>query len=147
MKIMSSETGRSGVSPQTVIGAMIIKHKLKLGDVETIQIIKETPYMQFMLALMEFQEEAVFDPSLFGTIRKGMSSELFDQFKQEIIKCAEAKKNHGHNKRNKDKGGNSKNKGKLQMDTTVADQEIKYPTDHDLLITEDLLKIYKLKKQ
>jgi hypothetical protein len=37
MKTMSSENGRSGVSPQTVIGAMIIKHKLKLSDVETIE--------------------------------------------------------------------------------------------------------------
>ena len=74
-----------------------------------------------------------FDPSLFVTIRKRISSEYFDQFNQEIIKCAEAKKDNGHNKRNKDEDGNPKNKGKLQMDATIADQEIKYPTDHDLL--------------
>lgn len=133
MKTMSTETGRLGVSPQTVIGAMIIKHKLKLSDVETIETIKENPYMQFMLGLHEFQEEPVFDSSLFVTIRRRMSAELFDQFNQEIIKCAEAGKDHGHNKRNRDEDGNPKNKGKLQMDATVADQEIKYPTDHDLL--------------
>ena len=51
MKTMSTETGRLGVSPQTEIGAMIIKHKLKLSDVETIETIKENPYMQFMLGL------------------------------------------------------------------------------------------------
>ena len=139
MKTMSSETGRSGVSPQTVIGAMILKHKLKLSDIETIETIKENPYMQFMLGLNEFQEEAVFDPSLFVTIRKRMSAELFDQFNQELIKCAEAKKDNSHNKRNKDEEGNPKNKGKLQMDATVADQEIKYPTDHDLLNTSRLI--------
>jgi IS5 family transposase len=133
MKTMSTETGRLGVSPQTVIGAMIIKHKLKLSDIETIETIKENPYMQFMLGLSEFQEEPVFDSSLFVTIRRRMSAELFDQFNQEIIKCADAKKDHGHNKRNKDEDGNPKNRGKLQMDATVADQEIKYPTDHDLL--------------
>ncbi len=133
MKTMSSDTGRSGVSPQTVIGAMIIKHKLKLSDIEAIETIKENPYMQFMLGLKEFQEASVFDPSLFVTIRKRMSSELFDQFNQEIIKCVEVKKDNRHNKKNKDEEGNPKNKGKLQMDATVADQEIKYPTDHDLL--------------
>ncbi len=133
MKTMSTETGRLGVSPQTVIGAMIIKHKLKLSDIETIETIKENPYMQFMLGLSEFQEEPVFDSSLFVTIRRRMSAELFDQFNQEIIKCAEARKDHGHNKRNRDEDGNPKNRGKLQMDATVADQEIKYPTDHDLL--------------
>jgi hypothetical protein len=118
---------------------LIIKHKLKLSDVETIETIKENPYMQFMLGLREFQEAPVFDPSLFVTIRKRMSSELFDQFNQEIIKCAEAKKDISHNKRNKDEEGNPKNKGKLQMDATVADQEIKYPTDHDLLNTSRLI--------
>ena len=85
MKTMSSETGRSGVSHQTVIGAMIIKHKLKLSDVETIETIKENSYMQFMLGLKEFQEEPVFDPSLFVTLRKRMSAELFDQFNQQIM--------------------------------------------------------------
>lgn len=139
MKTMSSETGRLGVSPQTVIGAMIIKHKLNLSDVETIETIKENPYMQFMLGLREFQDEAVFDPSLFVTIRKRMSADLFDQFNQELIKCAQAKKDNSHNKRNKDEEGNPKNKGKLQMDATVADQEIKYPTDHDLLNTSRLI--------
>ncbi len=85
MKTMSLETRRSGVSPQTVIGAMIIKYKLKLSDVETIETIKEIPYMQFMLGLKEFQEEPVFDPSLFVTLRKRMSAELFDQFNQQIL--------------------------------------------------------------
>jgi len=68
MKTMSSETERSGMSPQTVIGAIIIKHKL--SDVET------KPYVQFMLGLSEFQkkEEEVFDSSLFVTIRKNLPS-------------------------------------------------------------------------
>lgn len=113
MKTMSVETGCLGISPQTVIGAMIIKHKLKLSDVETVEKIKENPHLQFMLGLTDFQEKAVFDSSLFVTIRKRMSAELFDLFNQEIIKCVEGKKDNGHNKNNKDEGGN--------------------PTDHDLL--------------
>ncbi len=133
MKTMSSATGRLGVSPQTVIGAILIKHKLKLSNVETIETIKENPFMQFILGLSEFQEEPLSDSSLFVTIRRWMSAELFDQFNQEIIKCAEARKDHGYNKRNRYEDGNPKNRGKLQMDATVADQEIKYPTDHDLL--------------
>ena len=139
MKTMNTEIGRAGISPQTVIGAMIIKHKLNLSDVETIETIRENPYMQYMLGLSEFQEKAVFDPSLFVTIRKRMTPEIFDQFNQEIIKCAEGKKDNRHNKVNKDQDGKPKNKGKLQLDATVADQEITYPTDHDLLNTSRII--------
>ena len=33
-----------------ILGAMIIKHKLNLSDAETIEIIRESPYMQYFFA-------------------------------------------------------------------------------------------------
>ena len=64
----------AGNKPARIIrGAMIIKHKLNLSDVETIETIRETPYMQYFCGLHEFTDKPIFAPSLFVTIRKRIS--------------------------------------------------------------------------
>ena len=40
-----------------ILGAMIIKHKLNLSDAETIEIIRESPYMQYFCGLHEFTDK------------------------------------------------------------------------------------------
>jgi len=57
---------------------MIIKHKLKLDDRETIQTIKENMYMQYFLGLKEYIYEDVFDRSLFTTLRYRIGADKFD---------------------------------------------------------------------
>ena len=46
-KLHNDERGTGNKPIRMVIGAMIIKHKLNLSDEETIQIIRENPYMQY----------------------------------------------------------------------------------------------------
>ncbi|HQK70124.1 MAG TPA: transposase [Bacteroidales bacterium] len=70
MSLMSSASGRPGVSPRTLLGALIIKHLEKLDDRGVIQAIQENPYMQYFVGLKEFKVDPVFDPSLFVEIRK-----------------------------------------------------------------------------
>ena len=65
MSMMSSDSGRPGVSPRTVLGALIIKHLEKLDDRGAIQFIQENLYMQYFVGLREFRVDPVFDPSLF----------------------------------------------------------------------------------
>lgn len=48
-----------------VIGAVIIKHKLCLSDVETVQQIQENPYLQYFVGLPGYQLTEPFAPSLF----------------------------------------------------------------------------------
>ena len=62
-------------------GALIIKHLLRLSDVETIQAIQENPYMQYLVDLRYFMSEPVFDPSLFVTLRKRLDQEFFSLLK------------------------------------------------------------------
>lgn len=135
IKAMNAEFGRPGVSPRTVLGAMVIKHFLKLDDRGTIETIQENPYMQFFVGLSGFITEPIFDPSLFVEIRKRIGANTFDQLNIELIKSATGDSDDKHNRspKNKDENGRPKNKGKLQLDATVADQYIKYPTDTDLM--------------
>lgn len=84
-----SNFGAPSVDARVVIGALIIKHKLKLDDRGTIELIQENPYMQYFLGFMEFRFEPVFHPSLFVTIRKRLGAEAFDEMTDELLKKAE----------------------------------------------------------
>lgn len=122
-KNYSDFLGAAGVNPRVLIGAMIIKHKMKLTDEETILLIRENPYMQFFLGLDEFNPKAVFSPTLFVDMRKKVGSSTFDSFSDMIIKMSHV----GKNKKNET------HHGELKIDATVADQQIRYPNDLGLL--------------
>lgn len=134
MSLMSSDSGRPGVSPRTVLGAMIIKHLEKLDDRGTILAIQENLYMQYFVGLKEFKVDPVFDPSLFVEIRKRVGHKQFDILSADLIRTAKGYKDQQHNKKSKnDSSDKPSNKGKLQADATVADQYITYPTDNGIL--------------
>ncbi len=59
---------------------------------ETVQQIKENPYMQFFVGLASFQSEAPFAPSLLVDIRKRMGASVFDVFEQAIINAHDGEK-------------------------------------------------------
>lgn len=138
MSVMSTELGRNGISPRIVLGALIIKHRECLDDRGTIATIQENPYMQYFIGLEEFDPNPVFDPSLFVEIRKRVGHVQFDKLSEELMKTVEEgeKKKKTSTLKKKDKEENDEepqNKGKIQMDATVADQYITFPTDPGLL--------------
>ena len=151
---MSVKKGAPGKNARLVIGAIIIKHMEKFSDEKTIQTIQENPYMQYFLGLSGFTNKPIFDPSLFVYIRKRLGTEAFDEMTQKIIeityekgktikskgKPVKIKDNHPsegttkeENNQEEIKETETKNRGKLKMDATVADAFIKFPTDLDLL--------------
>lgn len=139
-KKMSRKMGRNGIHPRIIIGALIIKHMKGLSDEETIEEVRENPYMQYFLGLCEYRYEQVFTPSLFVTIRKRLGEGEFRLLVEKIVCTTEevlAKQNEGKKKKakkpDKDDGSANGNKGHLIVDATVAPADIKYPTDLDLL--------------
>jgi len=157
-KNMSSGMGRPAKPARLVVGAVIIKHKLCLSDEETIEQIRENPYLQYFVGLHTFQTDAPFVPSLFVEVRRRMGNKVFEQFNQAIIdrlaaKTSPPKKRRGRDNDDKNstaspdqpsEGTQSKSKGKLIIDATVAEQAIRFPTDLSLLneareISEELI--------
>ncbi|MDD3721378.1 MAG: transposase [Lutibacter sp.] len=136
----SSTMGAKGVNARIVIGALIIKHIEAKDDRGIIDAIKENPYMQFFLGFDHFSSEPVFDPSLFVHIRKRLGNKHFDKMNQIIIakalnlnKQENASEHKDDDKSDKASSDKPQNKGKLQMDATIADAHIKFPTDLSLL--------------
>lgn len=75
-RLNNSEKGAGNKPARMILGAMLIKHKLSLSDIEAIELIRENPYMQYMCGLSEFTDKPIFDLSLFVTIRKLISEEI-----------------------------------------------------------------------
>jgi len=90
-RAMSSDMGAPSIDARIVIGAMIIKHKLKLDDREAIETIRENPYVQYFLGLSQYTYEAVFDRSLFTALRYRLGAEKFDAMTRQIILKSEGK--------------------------------------------------------
>ncbi len=140
---LQSDAGRLSVNVRTVLAALFVKHLLGLDDRGTVEMIQENIYLQYFCGLKQFTTKKVFDPSLFVDIRKRLGGEAFDAFNTIIINKSEQLKPHQariQRKKKKDNpegttqpGEQASNRGTLKVDATVADQEIKYPTDVNLL--------------
>lgn len=139
-RALCADKGRPSVDARSVIGAMIIKHKMKLTDEGTVEMISENPFQQWFCGLSAFTTKKIFDPSLFVTLRKRMGGTAFDAMNQAILNLAEGRaqakgKPAPHDP---DTGENQdptapNNQGELKIDATVAPQKIAYPTDLNLL--------------
>jgi IS5 family transposase len=143
-KALCEDFGRPALDARIVIGALIIKHKKGLSDEETIEEIKENPYLQFFIGYEEFSHKPPFDPSLFVTLRDRLGIDAFEQLNQAFIEgvrkaedLKEKQKRKNKEKDDPDSGEPSseepKNQGVLILDASVAPQDIKFPTDLDLL--------------
>lgn len=96
--------GRPAKDFRLVTGAVIIKHKLKLSDKETVFLSQENRYLQYFCGLPGFQTESPFAPSLFVEIRRRMGAAVFEQFHQAIFDQME-----GRSGQSDDQGPSSSN--------------------------------------
>ena len=62
------------------LGAEIIKEKLGISDKETVEQIKENPYLQYFLGLSEYSNEAPFEASMMVHFRK----RLYEQVREKL---------------------------------------------------------------
>jgi hypothetical protein len=88
----AADRGRPMKEARLVIGAVIIKHKLCLSDVETVQQIQENPYLQFFVGLPGYQTAEPFASSLFVEFRKRMGEAVFEGFHRAIIAAHDGQK-------------------------------------------------------
>lgn len=130
----SSTMVAKAIDVRIVIGTLIINHIETKDNRVTIDIIAENLYMQYFLGFDHFSTEPIFDPSLFVYIRKRLGNEDFDKMNEILIAKALNLNEIKDKKIDENEPEKPLNKGKLQMDATIADANIKYPTDLSLLI-------------
>ncbi len=57
----SPEMGAPAKSFRMALGALIIKEKLGISDRETVEQIKENPYLQYFIGMSSYSNEPPFD--------------------------------------------------------------------------------------
>jgi hypothetical protein len=123
-----SGMGAPAKNVRIALGALIIKERLGLSDEETVEQIRENPYLQYFLGYQSFQREAPFEASMMVHFRKRLGLEDLNWVQERIAQ--------GSRKEQQDKPPEQDpppNGGKLIVDATVAPADIKYPTNVNLL--------------
>jgi len=68
------------------LGALIIKEKLGIRDRETVEQIREKPYLQYFIGQSTYSNERTFDPSLLVHFRQRISAELVNKVNERMVK-------------------------------------------------------------
>jgi transposase, IS5 family len=123
--IFSEEMGAPAKSFRMALGALIIKEKLGITDRETVEQIRENPYLQYFIGLNKYSNEIPFDPSLMVKFRERIPIETINKINREMVK------------KNREERGEYPeeitNKGQLIADASCCPADISYPTDLKLL--------------
>jgi transposase, IS5 family len=82
----STEMGASAKPFRIALGALIIKEKLGISDRETVEQIKENPYLQFFIGMSCYSNEPPFDASMLVHFRERISADLVNRVNQEMVK-------------------------------------------------------------
>ncbi len=72
----SAKTGAPAKPFQMAFGALYIQQRLGVTDRETVQLITESPYLQFFIGLSAYQAMPPFDPSMMVHFRKRIGPDL-----------------------------------------------------------------------
>ena len=131
-KNFTCSTGAPAKSFRMALGALIIKERLGTSDAETVEQIRENPYLQYFLGLSGYSNEAPFDSSMFVYFRQKIGVNLVNKINEKMVKNQTQVQGEEVEKKSSDLS-EPNNKGKLILDATCAPADIKYPTDLGLL--------------
>ena len=121
-KNFTEEKGAPAKSFRMALGALIIKEILGISDRETVEQIKENPYLQYFIGMESYSSKAAFNASMMVHFREKIGMELTNKINKEIVKNVEgivSKKRE--------------NEGKLLLDVPCTPADIKYITDIGIL--------------
>ena len=147
-RALCEDFGQPIVPARTALGALLIKERLGLTDRETVEAIRENPYLQFFIGLEEFTPERPFDASTMVDFRKRFGEAGIQEIAEAIALAAIEQEAVATTKPEADsqdppasgstgdatnQAGTKPNRGKLIADATCAPADIRYPTDTSLL--------------
>ena len=82
-----SETMGAPAKPfRMALGALIIKEKLRVTDRETVEQIRENPYLQYFLGMSDYSNEAPFEASMMVYFRERIGMNLVKKINQKMVK-------------------------------------------------------------
>ena len=84
-KNFPTEKGLRAKSFRMALGALIIKEKLGISARETVEQIRENPYLQYFIGRSSYSNELPFDPSLLVHFRQGISPNIINKVNERLV--------------------------------------------------------------
>jgi len=131
-ELFSEKEGCPAKVARVGFGALIIKERLGTTDRETVEQIRENPYLQYFLGFAEYSNKIPFHHSMMTHFRKRFSKEILAQINDMIVEDAMNQTSEVADESSDDDDKPS-NHGKLIVDATCTPADITYPTDLNLL--------------
>ena len=85
IKNFSEEKGAPAKSFRMALGALIIKEFLRTSDRETVEQIKENPYLQYFLGMSSHTNEEPFDASMLVYFRQRINIDLVNKINLKMV--------------------------------------------------------------
>ena len=131
-----SNVGCPAKSSRVALGALIIKERLNSTDRETVEQIRENPYLQYFLGFSGYTDKEPFHHTSMVHFRKRFDKETLAQINELIVhKALQNKQEQCEDTSDDIPKDNTppSNQGKLIVDATCTPADITYPTDVKLL--------------
>ncbi|MBU8913032.1 MAG: IS5 family transposase [Spirochaetales bacterium] len=146
-ELFNERIGAPAISARVAVASLIIKEKLGLSDEETVEQIRENPYLQYFLGYEAYTDEAPFDPSMMVHFRRRLDESVLGEINCLIVdrqreRDQKARRDEPEGDGNGSGevgggesagGGDSPNAGMLLMDASCVPADIRYPTDLSIL--------------
>jgi len=84
--LKGSGFGSPARSVRVALGALIIKERLGTSDRETVEHIRENPYLQYFLGFKEYKDEEPFHPTMLVNFRKRISMDMLVKINDTVHK-------------------------------------------------------------
>ena len=163
----ASFTGTRGpraLSARVALGTLIIKERCGWTDRETVEQIRENPYLQYFLGFREYVQQVPFDASMLVHFRSRLGMAVLQRVNEALIasqipRPAEENVLHDQDSAPHDHGGSDSAlpslppppapTGEMIIDATCTPADITYPTDLKVLnhareITEQVIDVVHL---
>ena len=128
----SSSQGAPAKPLRMALGSLLIKERCGFTDEETLEQIRENPYLQYFIGMSEYSNEPPFDASMMVYFRKRLDARRMSEINDMITGVKRTEKPDDKDDIDND-GPDSKKEGKLLVDATCTPADIRYPTDMSLL--------------
>lgn len=141
--LFSQDQGAPAKPFRMALGALIIKERLGLTDEETVEQIRENHYLQYLIGLTEYRDEAPFDASMMVHFRKRLTDDIINEINERIVRASIDRRKNTPDDTNGTASSEEPcddvseaeppNDGVLMVDASVVPADISYPTDLNLL--------------
>jgi transposase, IS5 family len=106
----STDIGAPAKSFRMALGALIVKEKLGISDRETVEQIKENPYLQYFLGMSVYSNYPLFDASMLVHFRQRISADMVNRINRELF-----------SKTNEEEGGEVQGKKLKVVNSRIKD--------------------------